>query len=215
MIIFDLDGTLVDSSNGIYHSYDYSCSTNSIQPVKYENFIAHIGPPIDLMLDALHSGLSNSLKSNISSVFTSHYAEVGCKQYSFKPGLHAFLGYLSSIEPLYILTNKKTSIALDMMSEYSPYFQSILGRDFFSTQSQDKSSVARAFFNFVPSNEIVYVGDTQGDLELSTSMSWNFFPVQSLFLPSVNNILTNCIGTLSQCYDNKVSLDFLYKYFYV
>ena len=65
-IFFDLDGTLIDSSIGIYEAYKQSLLISDFvkEPVSIKIFENRIGPPFEIMIKNLHPELdaSNSLE---------------------------------------------------------------------------------------------------------------------------------------------------------
>ena len=49
-LFFDFDGTLADSSEGIYESFKNSCFKLNLEPVSINKFKKFIGPPISQIL---------------------------------------------------------------------------------------------------------------------------------------------------------------------
>ena len=60
-LIFDLDGTIVNSSQGIYEAYRLSIKKFA-EPVSMEIFSRFIGPPIFDILCEIHPDLSEKKK---------------------------------------------------------------------------------------------------------------------------------------------------------
>lgn len=46
VVIFDLDGTLADTSEGIYNSIRFAQKTMNLKEITLEQMRSHIGPPL-------------------------------------------------------------------------------------------------------------------------------------------------------------------------
>ena len=59
-IVFDLDGTLIDSSEGIYSAYVNALKemNSKIKSIDFYSFKKSIGPPFDKMSKKLHPDLN-------------------------------------------------------------------------------------------------------------------------------------------------------------
>lgn len=167
-ILFDLDGTIIDSYKGIQLSYNhafqqvYNCiCDHNIQPF--------IGPPIKEILVKL-SGETDMEKINI---FVKHFQEKydsefykNCDPYI---GITELLTYLSEKRlNLYIATNKRlipTQLILDHL-HLTPYFKKIYAID--SNQSIYKSKVDMVAemikYEKLEASETILVGDTLHDM---------------------------------------------------
>ena len=61
-LILDFDGTLADSSIGIYQAFTSSSNKIELQPPLYERFKESIGPPIDKLIEIYYPVISESKK---------------------------------------------------------------------------------------------------------------------------------------------------------
>ena len=67
-LIFDLDGTIIDSSNGIYEAYKISIK-NILQPIKKKYFTSKIGPPIQEIIKDLHPSINEKNIERVRKLF--------------------------------------------------------------------------------------------------------------------------------------------------
>ena len=58
MILFDLDGTLIDSIKGIYDCYILAMSELKVEPVSKIEFRSNIGASFDKMICKLHKDIT-------------------------------------------------------------------------------------------------------------------------------------------------------------
>ena len=184
MIIFDLDGTLIDSSLGIYSAYKDTCLKYNFNFVNLESFKRVIGPPFPKMFEILHPNVEVSILEKVSKTFSLLYGmQDYYSNYILRDKTQKFLQSLSLTYNLSIVTNKQTSIAKSIIkaSNLLPYFDFIAGRDFFSKE-HTKLDVFKQLLimNKIPKSS-TYIGDTRDDEELSSKLGVNFVGINSLF----------------------------------
>ena len=106
-IIFDLDGTLIDSSTSILESFANAFSLCSLDPIRpFSTDI--IGPPLMETLSIL-SGISDKdVLNKLAEEFKSHYDTFGYKKTIVFPGINEMLSrFKDSGIHMYIATNKR------------------------------------------------------------------------------------------------------------
>ena len=72
-LFFDFDGTLADSSEGIYESFKNSCFELNLEPISIFEFKKFIGPPISKILNKIYPKLSSKKIFEFKSYFRSDY----------------------------------------------------------------------------------------------------------------------------------------------
>lgn len=107
--VFDLDGTLIDSIDGIVHSLQHAlalCGETPAQPVTR----ALIGPPLRRLLEILLPDRPATALDAVANAFTAHYDSEGVLQTPVYPGIETYLQTLRQQGvALYILTNKRST----------------------------------------------------------------------------------------------------------
>lgn len=105
-IVFDLDGTLIDSAPAILSTFASIFEHASITPVRP---LAHnlIGPPLPEIVASLVPAEKSELIPALIAAFKSQYDEHGYKQTLVYPGIEAMLHTLVEMEfSISIATNK-------------------------------------------------------------------------------------------------------------
>ena len=105
-VIFDLDGTLVDSLTGIEQSVR-AAITLVLPEVPMPDLRAVIGPPIATMFARLWPELAPETMERLVAEFREHYVSTGCLASRPFPGVPETLSQLhSGGRRLFVLTNK-------------------------------------------------------------------------------------------------------------
>lgn len=106
--VFDLDGTLVDSLDGIVHSLQQAldkCGQTPARPVTR----ALIGPPLRRLLEILLPDADAACCDQVAAAFAADYDTEGVIRTPVYPGIE---GYLRALRQqgvhLFILTNKRS-----------------------------------------------------------------------------------------------------------
>lgn len=166
-IVFDLDGTLVDSSNGIIFSLsevlnDARCILSA--PLTS----ALIGPPLGEILRFLCPRAEQSELDSLASSFKSHYDSIGFRRTTPFPGVNEMLHSLVSAGlTLHIATNKRirpTSKILNMMG-WTSIFDLVLSPDSASPALPNKAAIISRLFAEanLGAQDCLYIGDRLDD----------------------------------------------------
>lgn len=105
-IIFDLDGTLVDSADDII---DCLKNAYAIMPANNISTIdkSYIGPPLKEMIQLVTPGLDQDLVNNIIKRFRHYYDQSNLEKTIFKDGVSRTLDFLHSLnKKMFLATNK-------------------------------------------------------------------------------------------------------------
>ena len=189
-LFFDFDGTLADSSQGIYESFKNSCFKLNLEPVSINKFKKFIGPPISQILMKIYPNLSKNQISDFKDFFRNDYDNKNFKLVdwypSVKKGLKVFAtsGKFNSIN---VITNKPTkpTIALLKKAKLDLYFNNVYGIDYklykqISTKSFINKREAIKFAlqtQKIKTNNAIYIGDTNSDLLASKKNNIKFVAV--------------------------------------
>ena len=166
-IIFDLDGTLIDSSAGIIAAMKASFASVGQAPIKPLSS-SIIGPPLHetlvLLAGTADSGLIDALKAN----FKMHYDQECYKQTTAFSGISEMLAELAAHKiTLYIATNKRIKPTRLILSYFgwSDFFSAVYALDSVHPVAMNKGALLRRVIseNNIDLARSVYIGDRNDD----------------------------------------------------
>lgn len=165
--IFDLDGTLIDSSPSILESYSKAFETTGFVPCKpFTSDI--IGPPLMQTLSELAGTDEPAVLDKLAVAFKRHYDYEGYKKTFVYPGIEPLLTTLAQQGVrLYIATNKRLLPTTKILQHlgWQHYFQGVFSLDFYQPPLQGKSQmVGQIISDFrLDKSKTAYVGDRYED----------------------------------------------------
>jgi phosphoglycolate phosphatase len=116
-VLFDLDGTLVDSEPGIVSSWRHTISTLGLPEHSDAELRALIGPPLLDLSVAMTDDVA--LQRSIVSTYLAHYDSIGLLEATVYAGIEPLLDALHQQEhTLAVATSKSESIARQMLETF-------------------------------------------------------------------------------------------------
>lgn len=177
LIIFDLDGTLADTSAGIYGAYHYACEQLHI-PLTDESLGGVIGSNL-LQVFINRFSLDEEQARSAVDVYRKWYEQNGIYQATIYPGIQKVLNKLSETHVLCVATLKREDFAQKMLAMFgiTNCFQMICGMD--KNDSFSKAQIIeRCLKKFnIDREEAVFVGDSMSDLNGARDNKIVFMPV--------------------------------------
>lgn len=166
-MIFDLDGTLVDSSAGILSSLDHAFRANGVAPTgALSDFM--IGPPVREIVESLRPGIDTATTDSIIEYFKRHYDSSGFLRTVPYDGIDQLLRQLlDSGICLAIVTNKReqpTKLIVNQLG-WNNCFSSIYCPDSVQPTSPSKAALIGQLLHDSELHPLhcVYVGDRTED----------------------------------------------------
>ena len=164
-ILFDLDGTLTDSSEGVIKCSLYAFSHYGIE-VPEDKLNTLIGPPLRYSF-ALYGVPENEIENALSR-YRERYKTVGKFENRPYNNIEKVLAALKAAgHRLYVATSKPESLSIEILDHFnlSQYFDAICGATF-DTSRDSKEAVIRYLLETQKCDgEIIMVGDTVFDVE--------------------------------------------------
>ena len=177
-LIFDLDGTLVNSAPGILGALSYVIKKHELDsPVALSSDL--IGPPLREMLVTV-SGSSTEVDLGLmEQTFKAYYDDTGVFESTIYDGVIQMLEDLkANRHKLFIATNKRSTPTRSLMKHFSweKYFLGIYSLDSFSFPIKDKAALLDCIINThsLIKDETVYIGDRPEDGDSARKCNLNF-----------------------------------------
>lgn len=168
-VLFDLDGTLIDSAPAILASYRQAFAAAGRAPVIPVD-ASIVGPPLIETLQLLAGSVDQALIGELAGHFKASYDTIGYRQTAAYAGVAEMLARLvADGRSLSIATNKRlhpTRLILDHLG-WSRYFDAVYALDMFEPRLPHKAAmIARLLADRgIPCETAVYVGDRSEDGE--------------------------------------------------
>ena len=176
-VIFDLDGTLVDSSDGIIRATEEAIDILKYPEMSPAEIRSYIGPPIGNSIIE-RNGLGADDLKEFNKIFRSIYKNKYLMNTTVYPGIMELLSDLND-RFVGIATNKRidyTMVLLDNL-EMSAYCDIVEGLDMDGTLSK-KDLIEKCVESSGESREnIVMVGDTTSDMNAAKECGIDFIGV--------------------------------------
>jgi phosphoglycolate phosphatase len=206
-IIFDLDGTLIDSSESILSALDSAFDRLDLQPIR--SLTADIiGPPLLDTLSSLTNCADKIILERLASEFKSIYDNETYSNTKVFPGVYEMLNKLSALGyPMYIATNKRAIPTIKIISYlgWPGFFQNIFALDQFNPIFKNKAEMLERILlmlNISPHNAF-YIGDRHEDALAAQSnklpfimASWGYADSKAAFAKNSNTTAINVPGEL-------------------
>ena len=169
LMVFDLDGTLVDSGSDIAASVNYTLKALGIPPKKYEEIIQFVGDGVQKLIErSLGEGYRHRF-NDAMDIFSAYYAE---------HMLDSTLPYDSVVQVLdhfcdkrkVIITNKREYFTIEITNalDIKKYFDEIIGSDSTAYKKPDARLLLPLLKKFsVDYHNAVVIGDGMNDIVLA------------------------------------------------
>jgi phosphoglycolate phosphatase len=167
-LIFDLDGTLIDSKHDLIHSVNAMLRELGRGELAVETISAYIGHGApQLVARALGDGCTEEERQRALQFFLSYYELHKMDTTCAYPGVAETLEKLASM-PMAVLTNKPVRISVRILDEMglSKYFRAIYGGNSFETKKPAPLGAMTILREFgAGPREALLVGDSEVDVQ--------------------------------------------------
>ena len=166
-VLFDMDGTLTDSQEGIVKSVSYALERLGRELPPRDTLTAFIGPPLHESFSAI-CGMDEAETERAVCEFRDYFARRGWAENVPYEGMAEFLAALRAAGlRLIVATSKPESFARKILEHFAleRYFDLICGSHPEDKSSADKASVVRAALTRAGApKRAVMVGDRRHDI---------------------------------------------------
>ena len=164
-ILFDLDGTLTDSGEGIINCVILGLEHFRLPVPDREALRVFVGPPLHDPF--VKFGVPEDQADEAVRVYRSRYNTVGKFENTPYPGIYELLQFLrNNGHTLLVATSKPESLAVEIMDKFelSKYFHRICGASLDRSRSTKEDVIAYLLAQNGGAEDMVMVGDTAFDV---------------------------------------------------
>ncbi|MBR2906675.1 MAG: HAD hydrolase-like protein [Clostridia bacterium] len=165
--LFDLDGTLTDSREGVINSVMLVLTHYGIEIPDDEGMNRFIGPPLRVSFRAC--GIPENEIENAMRLYRERYFSVGKYECRIYPGVESLLARLyAEGYPLYVATSKPEVVSVEILEHFglARYFGRIAGATLDGSLDTKEAVIERLFEEIDaqhPRKNAVMIGDTVFD----------------------------------------------------
>ena len=169
-ILFDLDGTLIDSVTDLANSVNYTLTQIGLQPHTRDEIRSYVGDGVSQLIKRSLGEDHLERFEAAFAVFMDHYGRHCTDNTHLYQGVADSLPRLAERYILAILTNKSMKFTVKILQalKIKSYFRELLGGDSLETKKPDPAGI---FFlaekwGLQPVTEMIMVGDHATDIEV-------------------------------------------------
>lgn len=166
-VLFDLDGTLIDSTEAILASFYAAFKKQNFKYSKTDQEITKlIGYPLDYMFEEL--GVSKDKVWEFVDSYKENYKKVSQEQTVLLKNAKEAVELASNFATLGVVTTKTTLYSIPLLKNFQiwNYFNTIIGRQEVSNPKPHPEPIFRACeaLKITPNRDVFIIGDTKLDL---------------------------------------------------
>lgn len=166
-LLFDLDGTIVDSSKGIFGGVLYAAEKMALLPPSQAELTSFIGPPLQRSFERVFH-LTAEASQQAVDFYREYYRQQGVKEVAPYSGLQEALAALATDYSLYIATSKPEIFAKEIIQDigFQAYFSGIYGANLSGSRVKKADVIAYGLADIQPRNKkaFVMIGDREHDI---------------------------------------------------
>jgi len=172
-ILFDLDGTLIDSTTAILESFEVAYSNMKMLKPNDEDIKSQIGYPLDDMFRSL--GVDESSVDKFIHHYKMHYREINQQKTTLLPKAKETLEMAYKIGNLAVVTTKTSKYSIELLKhlEIYHYFDVFIGRDDVDNPKPNKEPILKALDKMGNNYTSWMIGDTCLDMISASSANIN------------------------------------------
>lgn len=169
VILFDLDGTLTDSGEGITKSVQYALEKLGITEENPDNLRCFVGPPLQESFMS-YSGLDEGQTKQAVAFYRERFSKVGMFENSLYPMIPELLELLKINDKILGVASSKPEVYVKQILEYfgiAQYFDTIVGSELDGTRSKKAEVIEEALARLHMQNardKVLMVGDKEQDV---------------------------------------------------
>lgn len=164
-ILFDLDGTLTDSGEGIINCAALALEAFGLPVPSREEMRVFVGPPLHESF--IRHGVPADQADKAVEIYRSRYIPIGAYENTPYPGIRELLEHLRAAGcRLFVATSKPEGMSVDILNHFdlSKYFDGICGATLDTSRTNKDAVIAYLIGQNGRDSDMVMVGDTKFDI---------------------------------------------------
>lgn len=202
LVIFDLDGTLLNTINDLGTSCNYALTQLGYNEIPLSTYPFLVGNGVRRLIERALPDVNDDITSKLLEIFKSHYDLHNTDLTTPYNGICELLDELKAMNVnIAVASNKYESAAIKIVSHFFPDipFVAVLGQVDGRNIKPDPSIIF-SILNACPTpkSEVLYVGDSAVDIETarracveSVGVTWGFRPVSELRQAYADHIVSS------------------------
>lgn len=166
-ILFDLDGTLIDSTEAIVEGFFVAFDTLGIKRALQKDICSLIGYPLDMMF--LKLGLKESIISEAVKHYKDHYRKISTQKTALLPDAKKSIELASTFGKLGIVTTKTAQYSKELLDYFDllQHFEVVIGRENVENPKPHSEPILKALETLCvnPNQNVYMIGDTCLDMQ--------------------------------------------------
>ena len=187
-ILFDLDGTLTDSGEGIINCAILALEHFGLPIPSREEMRVFVGPPLHESF--INHGVPADQADEAIRIYRSRYIPIGKFENTPYPGIRELLEALKAAgHKLFVATSKPEKMSIEILEHFdlAKYFDQICGATMDTSRSSKEAVIEYLLHRNGRADNIIMVGDTKFDVlgaKLhgipTIGVSWGYGKVEDL-----------------------------------
>jgi phosphoglycolate phosphatase len=180
-LVFDLDGTLIDSRHDITTAVNRTRGRYDLPPLALEEVVGMVGEGARLLIERAFPELPADRFDEALVLYLAAYRDVCLDETRPYPGVPEMLAALAERYPLALLSNKGEELSRLILSGLGlhSFFREVLGGDSLPTRKPDPAGLRRLAERLgVTAGGLLLVGDTRIDAETAQAAGSQFALVE-------------------------------------
>lgn len=189
-VIFDLDGTLIDTIEGLANSVNAAMDYYSFPNHSIEKYRTFVGNGVGKLVERALPEDKKELLGEARKIFEKHYEETMLDVLPVYENINELLDYLikNNIK-IAVNTNKMDKFAKPMIKKaFGDIFEDVLGEvDYFERKPSKDGAEYLIKKMGIEKKDCLYIGDSQVDIQTAknagirgVSVTWGFVPKEVL-----------------------------------
>jgi phosphoglycolate phosphatase len=168
IVLFDLDGVIVDSRVPFARSVNAALVAHRLPPRPKHELYQYLGPPLHGTFELLAG--SGPIADSCVDAYRQRYAALAASETAVFPGMRKALELASSRLPLVVATSKAAALADALLAALGlrDLFDAVVGPSLEAKNEPKAVTIDRALSNVSAGSRAVMVGDRRYDVEAAS-----------------------------------------------